>query len=162
VIRDISLSVNQGDVVAVLGPSGSGKTTLLRCAGYLSRADGGTVALDGETFVDETEDVLCLWRADLDEESGVMRFGMDLFEREGELWYWNQIQTETESLYFDLHAAALNDTVPVLMTAEELVGYSWDPERYPEAETEAPPEETQEATQEAITETQEIPETTQE
>ena len=50
VIRDISLSVNQGDVVAVLGPSGSGKTTLLRCAGYLSRADGGTVALDGETF----------------------------------------------------------------------------------------------------------------
>ena len=32
VIRDISLSVDQGDVVAVLGPSGSGKTTLLRCA----------------------------------------------------------------------------------------------------------------------------------
>ncbi len=50
VIRDISLRVEQGDVVAVLGPSGSGKTTLLRCAGYLSRADGGTVTLDGETF----------------------------------------------------------------------------------------------------------------
>ena len=50
VIRDISLSVDQGDVVAVLGPSGSGKTTLLRCAGYLSQADGGTVTLDGETF----------------------------------------------------------------------------------------------------------------
>ena len=50
VIRDISLSVDQGDVVAILGPSGSGKTTLLRCAGYLSRADSGTVTLDGETF----------------------------------------------------------------------------------------------------------------
>ncbi len=43
-------------------------------------------ALDGETFLDETEDVFCLWRADFDEGSGVMRFGMDLFEREGELW----------------------------------------------------------------------------
>ena len=50
VIRDISLSVDQGDVVAILGPSGSGKTTLLRCAGYLSQADSGTVTLDGETF----------------------------------------------------------------------------------------------------------------
>ncbi len=50
VIRDISLSVNQGDVVVLLGPSGSGKTTLLRCAGYLSRADSGAVTLDGETF----------------------------------------------------------------------------------------------------------------
>ena len=46
VIRDISLEVNQGDVVAILGPSGSGKTTLLRCAAYLTQADGGTLTLD--------------------------------------------------------------------------------------------------------------------
>ena len=50
VIRDISLEVNQGDVVAILGPSGSGKTTLLRCAAYLTQADGGTLTLDGETL----------------------------------------------------------------------------------------------------------------
>ena len=41
-------------------------------------------SLDGEIFVDETEDVLCLWRAEL--EAGVMRFGMDLFQRQGDLW----------------------------------------------------------------------------
>ena len=43
-------------------------------------------ALDGSTFVDETEDVLCLWRADFDEDAAVMRYGMDLFERRGGLW----------------------------------------------------------------------------
>ena len=43
-------------------------------------------ALDGSTFVDETEDVLCLWRADFDAGAGIMRYGMDLFERQGRLW----------------------------------------------------------------------------
>lgn len=43
-------------------------------------------AMDGEMFVDETEEVLCLWRAELDAQSAVMRFGMDLFQREGALW----------------------------------------------------------------------------
>ena len=42
--------------------------------------------LDGETFVDETEEVLCLWRAAYDRASGILSYGMDLFEREGELW----------------------------------------------------------------------------
>ena len=41
---------SKGEILTVVGGSGSGKTTLLRCAGYLSRADSGTVTLDGETF----------------------------------------------------------------------------------------------------------------
>lgn len=61
-------------------------------------------------------------------------------EREGETWYWNQLQTEERSLYFDLHAAALSDAAPVLMTAEELDGYTWDREQYPEV---VPPEPTE-------------------
>ena len=43
-------------------------------------------SLDGDVFVDESEDVLCLWRADFDEELGAIVYGMDLFSRRGELW----------------------------------------------------------------------------
>ncbi len=43
-------------------------------------------ALDGEIFVDETEDVLCLWRADFSEEENSLLYGMDLFSRRGKLW----------------------------------------------------------------------------
>lgn len=50
VLKGISLSVDKGDVVAILGPSGSGKTTLLRCINFLETADGGSMQFDGETF----------------------------------------------------------------------------------------------------------------
>ena len=50
VLKGVSLSVDRGDVVAILGPSGSGKTTLLRCVNFLERADGGTLSFDGERF----------------------------------------------------------------------------------------------------------------
>ena len=50
VLRGVDLSVEKGDVVAILGPSGSGKTTLLRFLNFLETADGGTLEFDGETF----------------------------------------------------------------------------------------------------------------
>ena len=50
VLKGIDLTVEQGDVVAILGPSGSGKTTLLRCVNFLERASGGELVFDGETF----------------------------------------------------------------------------------------------------------------
>ena len=50
VLRDVSLHVDKGDVIAILGPSGSGKTTLLRCLNFLETADGGKMVFDGETF----------------------------------------------------------------------------------------------------------------
>lgn len=43
-------------------------------------------SLDGQIFVDEKEDLLCLWRADFDEEEGALVYGMDLFTRRGRLW----------------------------------------------------------------------------
>ncbi|MDO4548804.1 MAG: amino acid ABC transporter ATP-binding protein [Clostridia bacterium] len=50
VLKDVSLTVEKGDVVAIIGPSGSGKTTFLRCLNFLERADGGEMIFDGEAF----------------------------------------------------------------------------------------------------------------
>ena len=44
VLKDISLSVMPGEVVAIIGPSGGGKSTLLRCATLLETLDGGSLA----------------------------------------------------------------------------------------------------------------------
>jgi len=43
-------------------------------------------SLDGQVFVDETDDVLCLWRADFDEALPALVYGMDIFSREKDLW----------------------------------------------------------------------------
>ena len=43
-------------------------------------------ALDGEVFVDESADALCLWRGEFDETENALFYGMDIFSREGRLW----------------------------------------------------------------------------
>ena len=50
VLKGIDLTVDRGDVLAVIGPSGSGKTTLLRCMNFLERADDGTMSFDGDVY----------------------------------------------------------------------------------------------------------------
>lgn len=51
-LRDVSLEVYPGQVVALLGPSGSGKTTLLNVIGCITEPSGGWVRLDGEVVYD--------------------------------------------------------------------------------------------------------------
>ncbi|MBQ9238922.1 MAG: amino acid ABC transporter ATP-binding protein [Treponema sp.] len=46
ILNGVDVTVNKGDVVAVLGPSGAGKTTLLRCLNFLETADEGTMDFD--------------------------------------------------------------------------------------------------------------------
>ena len=48
VIKDISLSVREGEVLSIIGPSGSGKSTMLRCATMLEKMDGGDLTYLGE------------------------------------------------------------------------------------------------------------------
>ena len=43
-------------------------------------------AMDGQVFIDEDDDVYCVWRGEFDEETNICSYGMDLFQREGETW----------------------------------------------------------------------------
>lgn len=56
VLKKVSLTVNQGDLLAVVGASGSGKSTLMNIIGLLDKADSGTYCLNGRNVSDLTDD----------------------------------------------------------------------------------------------------------
>ncbi|MCR5803178.1 MAG: ATP-binding cassette domain-containing protein, partial [Clostridia bacterium] len=56
VLKGIDLTVEKGEVVAVIGPSGGGKSTLLRCATTLETIDKGEIIIGGDTLVTTKDD----------------------------------------------------------------------------------------------------------
>jgi len=55
VLKGISFSLDEGEVLSIIGPSGSGKSTLLRCITNLETIDSGTITICGNTLVDTLE-----------------------------------------------------------------------------------------------------------
>lgn len=62
VLKDLDLTVNEGDTVSVSGPSGSGKTTLLNIIGLLDRPDSGEVLFRGDKVLGYNQDESALYR----------------------------------------------------------------------------------------------------
>ena len=52
VLKDISFSLEKGEVLSIIGSSGSGKTTLLRCINFLEFSEEGTISVDGNVIYD--------------------------------------------------------------------------------------------------------------
>jgi len=62
-LRGVSLSVERGELTAIVGPSGSGKSTLLHLMGTLDRPSGGSVAIEGRDVSSASDDELAGLRA---------------------------------------------------------------------------------------------------
>ena len=56
VLKDVSFSLEEGQVLAIIGSSGSGKTTLLRCLNFLESPDSGQIIVNGKQLLSESEE----------------------------------------------------------------------------------------------------------
>ena len=56
VLKDVSFSLEEGQVLAIIGSSGSGKTTLLRCLNFLETPDSGEILVKGKQLLSQSED----------------------------------------------------------------------------------------------------------
>lgn len=57
VLKDVTATISQGEVISVIGPSGTGKSTFLRCLNLLDHPSGGSIIIDGTDLLDARSDV---------------------------------------------------------------------------------------------------------
>ena len=96
VIKDISLSVEEGEVVSIIGPSGSGKSTLLRCATMLEKMDGGELIYMGDRAAWE-EGGQCIYASKAELKKIHRHFGL-VFQNFNLFPHYNVIKNITDSL----------------------------------------------------------------
>lgn len=96
VIKDISLSVEEGEVVSIIGPSGSGKSTLLRCATMLEKMDGGELIYMGDKAAWE-EGGQCVYASKAELKKIHRHFGL-VFQNFNLFPHYNVMKNITDSL----------------------------------------------------------------
>lgn len=75
VLKDVSLTMNKGEVVSIIGPSGSGKSTFLRCLGQLETIDKGSISVDGDYLV-KTEGEKAVYVSKQEQQAILLKMGM--------------------------------------------------------------------------------------
>lgn len=63
VLKELDLTIYEGDFLALMGPSGSGKTTLMNILGGLDQPTSGEMVIDGQHMQELSDGALSVWRA---------------------------------------------------------------------------------------------------
>lgn len=56
-LKDVTVTINDGDVISIIGPSGTGKSTFIRCINMLEKPSSGRIIVDGEEITAKGTDI---------------------------------------------------------------------------------------------------------
>ena len=120
VLKDISMSVAESEVISILGPSGSGKSTFLRCMTMLEKIDGGSMVYCGKEAVNSDSGVpVYADKADLKEIQSY--YGL-VFQNFNLFPHYSVLKNIAKMLFFDEPTSALDPelTAEILKVLKEL------------------------------------------